>query len=93
MDRRKIQELLKQPEVAELVEIAYRRGYCQGAHWSVEAAIDKQPVSELQEWHLALENWRYYQIDRERAAVMRGAKRWSCPPEPWRFAKKKKEGS
>lgn len=93
MDRRQQQELMKLPGVAELVEITYRRGFCQGAHWSVEAAMDAQPVQELQQWCQALENWRYLLIDIERGAVLRGAKGWSCPPEPWQFSKANKAGS
>jgi hypothetical protein len=93
MDRKKRDELLKLPGVAELVEITYRRGYYQGAHWCVEGATEKQPLGELKQWLLALDSWRYNSIEKERAAVGRGEKRWRCPPEPWQFSQKKKEGS
>ena len=89
MDRQQKEALLKIPGVAELAEISYRRGYAQGAFWGVEAAAEQQPLVELRQWHRDLESWRYDGIEKERAAVLRGKKRWSCPPEPWLYAKKK----
>jgi len=62
------------------IEKAYRRGYAQGAHWSVESKFDRLSRECLLAWLDALTWWRHGSL------VGKNIK--TPPPEPWYFEKK-----
>jgi len=67
---------------AREVEIAYRRGYVQGAYMAFFQERDGYSVDQLKAWRDSLEAWRFrLRFEKTPDPTKTTWPHWKCPPE------------